>query len=111
MQSITVEGREISLDKEGFLRNLDDWSPAAAKQLAAAENIRLTGEHWEILMLLRDFYREFELSPAMRPLVKYVGQHLGQEKGRSIYLMQLFPPSPAKVASKIAGLPKPSNCL
>lgn len=111
MKTILVEGREISLDKEGFLRDLDDWSPAVAEQLALAEGIELNGEHWQVIHLLREFYREFELSPAMRPLVKYVGLHLGAEKGRSIYLMQLFPPSPAKVASKIAGLPKPTNCL
>ena len=28
-----------------------------------------------------------------------------------IYLMSLFPGSPAKLGSKIAGLPKPENCL
>lgn len=111
MKSIQEEGREIPLDKEGFLRNLDDWSPAVAEQLARAEGIELTEAHWQVIRLLQEFYREFELSPAMRPLVKYVGQHLGADKGRSIYLMQLFPPSAAKVASKIAGLPKPINCL
>lgn len=111
MKSIQVGGREIPLDKEGFLRNLDDWSPAVAEQLARAEGIELTEAHWQVIRLLQEFYREFELSPAMRPLVKYVGQHLGADKGRSIYLMQLFPPSPARVASKIAGLPKPTNCL
>ncbi|WP_308367205.1 MULTISPECIES: TusE/DsrC/DsvC family sulfur relay protein [unclassified Microbulbifer] len=111
MKSIQVEGREIPLDKEGFLRNLNDWSPAVAEQLARAEGIELTEAHWQVIRLLQEFYREFELSPAMRPLVKYAGQHLGADKGRSIYLMQLFPPSPAKVASKIAGLPKPTNCL
>lgn len=102
---------KVELDKEGHLRNLDDWSPAVAEQLASAEGIELTEAHWEVIHLLQDFYREYELSPAMRPLVKYVGQRLGADKGRSIYLMQLFPPSPARVASKIAGLPKPTNCL
>ncbi|WP_073270894.1 TusE/DsrC/DsvC family sulfur relay protein [Microbulbifer donghaiensis] len=111
MQSIQVEGREVPLDKEGFLRDLQDWTPAVAEQLARAEDIQLTEAHWEIIELLQQFYREFELSPAMRPLVKYIGQHLGADKGRSIYLMQLFPPSPAKIGSKIAGLPKPTNCL
>jgi tRNA 2-thiouridine synthesizing protein E len=47
----------------------------------------------------------------MRPLVKRTGQALGADKGRSIYLQQLFPPSPARIASKIAGLPRPANCL
>ncbi|WP_444931373.1 TusE/DsrC/DsvC family sulfur relay protein [Microbulbifer sp. SSSA002] len=111
MSNLVVNGQEIPLDKEGYLRNLSDWSRDAALQLAAAENIELSDEHWQVIDLLQSFYREFELSPAMRPLVKYIGQHLGAEKGRSIYLMQLFPPSPAKVASKIAGLPKPTNCL
>ncbi|MFC6631777.1 TusE/DsrC/DsvC family sulfur relay protein [Microbulbifer taiwanensis] len=111
MNRIQVEGREIELDKEGYLRDLDDWSPAVAEQLASAENIELSDAHWQVIRLLQDFYREFELSPAMRPLVKYVGQHLGADKGKSIYLMQLFPPSPAKVASKIAGLPKPTHCI
>ncbi|MEE3018855.1 MAG: TusE/DsrC/DsvC family sulfur relay protein, partial [Pseudomonadota bacterium] len=27
------------------------------------------------------------------------------------YLMSLFPGSPARVGSRIAGLPKPKNCL
>ncbi|MCW8128300.1 TusE/DsrC/DsvC family sulfur relay protein [Microbulbifer halophilus] len=111
MDTMQIEGREIPLDKEGYLRNLEDWSPAVAEQLASTEGVELTESHWEVIRLLQDFYREFELSPAMRPLVKYVGQQLGADKGRSIYLMQLFPPSPAKVASKIAGLPKPTNCL
>lgn len=108
---LLVEGREIPLDKEGFLRNMQDWSPAVAEQLAAAEGIALGEEHWEIIHLLRDFYQAFDLSPAMRPLVKYAAQHLGPDKGRSIHLMKLFPPSPARVASRIAGLPKPTNCL
>ncbi|WNZ54636.1 TusE/DsrC/DsvC family sulfur relay protein [Microbulbifer sp. MKSA007] len=111
MSNLVVNGQEIPLDKEGYLCNLSDWSRDAALQLASAEGIELTEEHWQVIELLQEFYREFELSPAMRPLVKYIGQHLGAEKGRSIYLMQLFPPSPAKVASKIAGLPKPTNCL
>ncbi|WP_444936116.1 TusE/DsrC/DsvC family sulfur relay protein [Microbulbifer sp. JMSA004] len=111
MSNLVVNGQEIPLDKEGYLHNLDDWSKDTAIQLANGEGIELTEEHWQIIELLQEFYREFELSPAMRPLVKYIGQHLGAEKGRSIYLMQLFPPSPAKVASKIAGLPKPTNCL
>ena len=111
MKNLEIAGREIPLDKEGFLRDLNDWTPEVATALAFAEGIELTEAHWEVLRLLQAFYREFELSPAMRPLVKYVGQHLGADKGKSIYLMQLFPPSPAKVGSKIAGLPKPTNCL
>lgn len=102
---------DSAFDKEGFLRNLDDWSPAVAEQLAAGAGIALTSAHWEVIDLLRDYYNRFESSPAMRPLVKYCAQQLGPDKGKSVYLLSLFPGSPAKLGSKIAGLPKPDNCL
>lgn len=106
-----IDDREIATDKEGYLISLEDWNYSVANAIAEAEKITLTPAHWEIIELLREFYREFEISPAMRALVKRTEQKLGAEKGRSVYLLQLFPPSPAKIASKIAGLPRPTNCL
>ena len=99
------------LDPEGFLRNLSDWSPEVAEILAENDNIALNTQHWEIIHLVREFYQSFDQGPAMRPQVKLVANRLGTDKGRSIYLLKLFPGSPAKLASKIAGLPKPPNCL
>ena len=101
----------IEVDDEGYLRNLNDWSPDVAKQLAEAEGITLSLNHWELIEVIRDFYNDYEHSPAMRPLVKSVKIKLGEDKGKSIYLMKLFPGSPAKLLAKIAGLPKPDNCL
>ncbi len=103
--------RKIPLDRDGYLRNLEDWSPEVADLLAQKASLELTAQHWEILTVLRDFYRAHGLSPAMRPLVKLVCQTLGPEKGRSLYLMTLFPGNPALLAAKIAGLPRPSNCF
>lgn len=111
MSNITVAGKQIELDPEGYLRELSDWNSDVAEYIAQQEGIELTAEHWEILEVLRNFYQQFEMSPAMRPLVKAVTQSLGPDKGKSIYLMSLFPGSPPKLASKIAGLPKPTNCL
>jgi tRNA 2-thiouridine synthesizing protein E len=108
---ITIGGKTITVDKEGYLQNHFDWTPAVAEHIAQQENISLSDAHWEILTLLQNFYQEFQLSPAMRALVKYAEKNLGPEKGKSVYLLQLFPPSPAKIASKIAGLPRPLNCL
>jgi len=108
---LNIDGRIIALDEDGYLINLNDWDEEIANAIAAQENISLTSAHWEIINLLQEFYREFELSPAMRALVKYTEKKLGPEKGKSIYLLQLFPPSPAKITSKIAGLPRPTNCL
>ncbi len=101
---------QATVDKEGFLVSLGDWSPEVADQLASAEGIELTDEHWRIISLVRDYYDRYHLSPATRVLVNLVGRELGPEYGRSIYLMKLFSGKPAKLVSKIAGLPKPSNC-
>ncbi len=100
-----------AFDKEGFLRDLSDWSPAVAEQIAAREKIVLSEEHWEIIELLRQYYLAYDASPAMRPLVKFCKLELGADKGTSLHLLRLFPGSPAKIGSKIAGLPKPDNCL
>ena len=98
-------------DTEGYLKDLADWTPVVAEQLALACEITLTEAHWEVIRVLRAFYQDTDVSPAMRPFVKLVREGLGQEKGNSIYLMQLFGESPAKTAALVAGLPKPSNCL
>lgn len=106
-----LSGNKIPLDLEGYLVNRNEWSPEVATALAKDEGIELTAAHWELIQVLRDFYAKYEMAPAMRAWVKAVKKSLGEEKGRSIYLMSLFPGSPAKRAAKIAGLPKPTNCL
>ena len=111
MTVLTLDGRSIELDKDGYLADLNDWSPEVATALAVQNDIELTPEHWEILQLLRNFYQEFQLSPATRPLIKYTALKLGAEKGNSLHLNRLFNGTPAKLAAKLAGLPKPTNCL
>ena len=111
MTVLTLDNRTIELDKDGYLADLNDWSPEVATALAVQNDIELTPDHWEILQLLRNFYQEFQLSPATRPLIKYTALKLGAEKGNSLHLNRLFNGTPAKLAAKLAGLPKPTNCL
>ena len=111
MSDLQVNGQTIALDKDGYLADRNDWSDAIAAALAAREGLKLTAEHWEILRLLQAFYAEFQLSPATRPLIKYVALKLGPDKGNSLHLNRLFKGTPAKLAAKLAGLPKPTNCI
>lgn len=101
----------LELDNDGYLNELSAWDPDVAVELATAEEVDLTDAHWDVLNVLRDFHRETGVSPSMRPLVKLVQESLGEDKGTSIYLLGLFPGNPAKVAAKIAGLPRPTNCI
>lgn len=105
------EGREIARDAQGYLKSVSDWQEALAPLLASEEEITLTEAHWEVVLFVREFYLEFNTSPAVRMLVKAMAQKYGEEKGNSRYLFRLFPKGPAKQATKIAGLPKPAKCL
>ena len=98
-------------DENGFLIQAEELSDDIAEAFAAQEGITPTEAHWELLSLLRGYFAAFGDSPANRALVNYTKQQLGTGKGNSIYLMGLFPGSPARVGSRIAGLPKPKNCL
>lgn len=102
---------QLLLDKDGYLRDHSTWSLAAAETLAKNLDIELTPEHWQIIELARQFYLTTDVVPETRPLVKLMKDALGQECGNSIYLMQLFGGSPAKNVAKVAGLPRPTNCL
>ncbi|MDY0249313.1 MAG: TusE/DsrC/DsvC family sulfur relay protein [Pseudomonas sp.] len=110
-EHLVINGREIPLDQDACLCDLSDWSPQVAQALAERDGIELTDAHWEILYLLQAFYMQFQLSPANRALVKYVALKLGKEKGNSLYLNGLFNGMPAKLAARLAGLPKPANCF
>ena len=104
-------GNEIATDSEGYLKDTTQWCEAMAPLIAEQEGITLSAEHWEVVRFVRDFYLEFNTSPAIRMLVKAMANKLGEEKGNSRYLYRLFPKGPAKQATKIAGLPKPVKCI
>ncbi len=108
---LEFEGQVIETDAQGYLKNSADWHEGLAPLLAAEEEIALTEAHWEVVRFVRDFYQEFNTSPAIRMLVKAMAQKYGEEKGNSRYLYRLFPKGPAKQATKIAGLPKPVKCI
>ncbi len=108
---MAINNQTLELDKDGFLKDLSIWDEAVANTIALNDQVQLTKDHFEIIYLLRDFYQKHQVAPANRPFVKMVKLALGQDKGNSIYLMTLFPQSPAKLAAKISGLPKPPNCF
>ncbi|WP_438863151.1 TusE/DsrC/DsvC family sulfur relay protein [Neptunicella sp.] len=108
---IDFNQQRIETDKFGYLTNITDWSPELAVEIARLEAIELTEERWEVVNFVREFYLEFNTSPAIRALVKAMAKKFGPDKGNSRYLHRQFPKGPAKQATKIAGLPKPAKCL
>ncbi|MEZ8742480.1 TusE/DsrC/DsvC family sulfur relay protein [Photobacterium swingsii] len=108
---LEFQGKTIETDAQGYLKNIEDWTPELVPMLAEEESIELSEAHWEVVHFVREFYIEFNTSPAVRMLVKAMAKKYGEEKGSSRYLYKLFPKGPAKQATKLAGLPKPVKCI
>lgn len=108
---MSVDLKSLPRDKEGYLTDSSVWNEEVAVAIGRAEDIELTDDHWQVIRYVRQFYEEFNTSPSIRPLVKYLAKEWSKEKGNSIYLHILFPEGPAKQATKIAGLPKPARCI
>jgi len=111
MSTISVSGKTIEVDEEGYLVNRSDWTEEVGKEMAKIDNCDLTPNHWEVINFLREYYEEYQIAPAVRVLTKAIGKKLGADKGNSKYLYELFPYGPAKQACKYAGLPKPTGCV
>jgi tRNA 2-thiouridine synthesizing protein E len=101
----------LETTEQGFLINSADWNENVAEQLAALNNIKLSDEHWEIILFIRHYYQQFKHLPNARVFTKAIAKELGEAKGNSRYLHKLFPEGPLKYACKLAGLPKPPTCL
>jgi TusE/DsrC/DsvC family sulfur relay protein len=102
MQTLSYKNRQIRVDDEGYLVNLEDWDEEVACALTqtveGVEECDLTKERMAILKFMRDYYRLYEAFPVVRSVCK--GVHQPQE-----CLYERFI-DPIK-AWKIAGLPKP----
>lgn len=111
MPTIEVEGKQVDVDDEGYLQNLEDWTSNIAQYLASQDDITLSDAHWEIINFLREYFQKYQIAPMIKILVKEIGKTMGKEKGNTKYLYELYPGGPAKQACRYAGLPKPTGCV
>lgn len=105
MTTVTLAGVETEVNEEGFLLDPNAWTEEMAVELARKEGIDpLTDEHWTVIRFMRAEYFTNGTGPTVRAL--------GKTSGVSIKdLYRLFPKGPAKVAARIAGIPKPKGCI
>jgi tRNA 2-thiouridine synthesizing protein E len=95
----------IDRDPEGFLRDPHQWTPELASEIAGENGIdELSDRHWQVVNFMRSTYLETGSAPTIRSLGKTSGVPI-----RELY--QLFPKGPAKLAAKVAGIPKPRGCI
>lgn len=111
MATLDFGGKQIEIDEDGYLVNLDDWTKELGDVMAKQDEMELTDSHWEVINFLRDYYAKYQIAPMIKILVKEIAKVMGPEKGNTKYLYELFPDGPAKQACRYAGLPKPTGCV
>jgi TusE/DsrC/DsvC family sulfur relay protein len=105
MPTQTIAGASVDRNDDGFFTDPTQWTEAMAPELARAEGIdELTPDHWRVITFMRTEYFAKGTGPTVRILGKTSGVSVKE-------LYQLFPKGPAKIAARIAGIPKPRGCI
>jgi len=105
MSTMTLNEAVLELDADGFLKDATQWNEGVAEAFARANGIpALTEDHWKVIRFMRDTWFASGQAPTIRTL--------GKESGVDVKtLYKLFPKGPAKLAAKLAGIPKPHGCI
>ena len=101
------KGKTIETTQTGYLVSQEDWDNGVAEVIAAADDLTLTQDHWDVIEYLRDAYfnRNGE-QPNNRAILKAMQEKWPDRKIDNKMLFDLFPGNPSKQAGKIAGLPE-----
>ncbi len=104
MTTATIGGKTVEVDGEGFLQKPEQWDEELGVEIAKELGIELTDRHWQVVKYMRQQVLDTGSAPSIRSLGKQSGVPIKE-------LYQLFPKGPAKMAAKIAGIPKPHGCI
>lgn len=103
MATKTYAGKTIEVTDEGYFVNPSDWTVEMAHEIAKEEGLTLTDKHLAVLNFIRDKHAKGETLT-----IRAIGKS-GIVDIKGFY--ELFPGAPLKLASKLAGIPKPSSCV
>ena len=98
-------GTDVMVNDDGFFDDPQQWREEMAPQIAGEAGIEtLTPQHRRVVEFMRHENADKGTGPSVRALSKTSGVSIKE-------LYQLFPKGPAKLAAKIAGIPKPRGCI
>ena len=103
MAEKTIAGIPVKVNDEGYFEDASQWTKEIALAMAIEVNLTLSDKHFALLDFLRQKYLAGEALT-----IRKVGTS-GIVDIKEFY--QLFPGGPLKLASKLAGIPKPTSCV
>jgi len=99
----TIANKQVELNEQGYLLDMNQWDEDIAHAIATEEGIELTDRHFKVLNFLR---KEHENGTALS--IRKIGKS-GVVDIKEFYA--LFPEGPLKKSSRIAGITKPASCI
>ncbi|WLF83031.1 TusE/DsrC/DsvC family sulfur relay protein [Moraxella sp. ZY210820] len=101
----------LILDDDGHLLDHTQWNEQIAQQLADNLDIQLDDWHIQVLLGVRQFYQQFGYAPATRPLIKFLAKHISADIDNAMLQQRFNTGLVARHLCRVAGVPKPANCL
>ena len=106
---ILVNGKKIDTTTEGYLAHPEDWSEEVAIYLSERDNVKLTASHWEVINVVRQYFKEYGITPNLRTLQKLLKDQFGEQE---VQVLDKFDyADAAKQAARYAGTPRPTGCI
>ena len=95
--------KEVEVNEEGYLQSFTQWTKEVGNEIAKEHNVSMTDKHWQVIDYIQDRYKN-EDPLSIRGIKKS-----GVIDIKEFY--NLFPGGPLKLATMIAGIPKPKSCI
>ena len=106
--TMTIDGRQVRLDEQGFLVEPEDWNEAVAEEMARRQSIVLGPDHWDVLRYMRSCLERDGIAPDARFVFGFLDERAASRSlsGRQLFF-ELFPYGYVGQACRIAGMRQP----
>ena len=91
-------------DGDGYLVDMNVWSPEIGQAMAEADGVQLDEVKWEQIHRAREYYEEYSVVPPIRKFAKFLGANQND-------IFKMWMTGPMKPITKYGGLPKPTGCV
>jgi len=98
-----LAGIKVMVTDEGYLTDFSQWTKEIGAEIAKEDGITMTERHWEVINWIQEQVKAGN-GLSVRGIKKS-----GVIDIKEFY--SLFPGGPLKLATKIAGVPKPKSCI
>ena len=86
-----------------------DWTAEKAREMARAEHLKLSEDHWDLVRGLQEFYARHHTVPVALRELHHALEEKFHHKGGMKYLYTLFPGGPIAQGCRLAGLKAPTG--